>query len=153
MEEKMPLGLMFSIIDRAFKKKVDKKMLEKGLDLELTPVQVRVLGEISHLEAIGVDEINQRDLENVEKITHPAMTGIIKRLEAKGYIVCSTSPRDKRYKKITCTDKVSDIHKTIDEIDKELLKELCKGLSKEEVDAYVRITQHIIKNVNAESPD
>lgn len=146
MTEKMPLGLMFAIIDRAFKRKVDEKIQ----DMELTPVQLRVLGEISRMEASGVKEINQRDLEKVEKITHPAMTGIIQRLENKGFITCTPSPRDKRYKKITCTDKVSDIHKIIDVLDEQLLEELCKGLSKEEVDNYVQTTKHIIKNINFE---
>ena len=121
MDEKMPLGLMFAIIDRVFKKKVDKKIQ----DMELTPVQFRVLGEISHLESKGVEEINQRDLEKVEKITHPAMTGIIQRLESKGFIICTPSPRDKRYKKISCTDKTTDIHKMIDIMDEQLLAELC----------------------------
>lgn len=146
MDEKMPLGLMFAIIDRAFKKKVDKKIQ----DMELTPVQFRILGEISHLESKGVEEINQRDLEKVEKITHPAMTGIIQRLESKGFIICTPSPRDKRYKKISCTDKTTDIHKMIDIMDEQLLAELCQGLSREEIDTYVRITKHIIKNINFE---
>ncbi|MCI6496759.1 MAG: MarR family transcriptional regulator [Anaeromassilibacillus sp.] len=146
MDEKMPLGLMFAIIDRVFKKKVDKKIQ----DMELTPVQFRVLGEISHLESKGVEEINQRDLEKVEKITHPAMTGIIQRLESKGFIICTPSPRDKRYKKISCTDKTTDIHKMIDIMDEQLLAELCQGLSQEEIDTYVRITKHIIKNINFE---
>lgn len=146
MDEKIPLGLMFAIIDRAFKRKVDMKIQ----DLELTPVQFRVLGEISRMESSGVEEINQRDLEKAEKITHPAMTGIIKRLENKGFITCTPSPRDKRYKKISCTNKTSDIHKMIDLLDEQLLEELCQGLSKEEIDNYVRITKHIIKNVNYE---
>ena len=146
MDEKMTLGLMFAIIDRAFKKKVDKKIQ----DMELTPVQLRVLGEISHLESKGVEEINQRDLEKVEKITHPAMTGIIQRLESKGFIICTPSPRDKRYKKISCTDKTTDIHKMIDIMDEQLLAELCQGLSQEEIDTYVRITKHIISNINFE---
>ena len=146
MDEKMPLGLMFAIIDRVFKKKVDKKIQ----DMELTPVQFRVLGEISHLESKGVEEINQRDLEKVEKITHPAMTGIIQRLESKGFIICTPSPRDKRYKKISCTDKTTDIHKMIDIMDEQLLAELCQGLSQEEIDTYVRITKLIIKNINFE---
>lgn len=146
MTERMPLGLMFAIIDRAFKRKVDEKIQ----DMELTPVQLRVLGEISRMEASGVEEINQCDLEKVEKITHPAMTGIIQRLENKGFITCTPSPRDKRYKKITCTDKVSDIHKMIDVLDEQLLEELCQGLSKEEVNNYVQTTKHIIKNINFE---
>ena len=146
MDEKMPLGLMFAIIDRAFKKKVDKKIQ----DMELTPVQFRVLGEISHLESKGVEEINQRDLEKVEKITHPAIIGIIQRLESKGFINCTPSPRAKRYKKISCTDKTTDIHKMIDIMDEQLLAELCQGLSQEEIDTYVRITKHIISNINFE---
>ena len=146
MDEKIPMSLMFAIIDRAFKKKVDKKIQ----DMELTPVQFRVLGEISHLESKGAEEINQRDLEKVEKITHPAMTGIIQRLESKGFIICTPSPRDKRYKKISCTDKTTDIHKMIDIMDEQLLAELCQGLSQEEIDTYVRITKHIISNINFE---
>ena len=79
MAVKMPLGLRIAIIDRAFRRKMDEWAEEIGI----TAVQLRVLGEVSLMEDNGVEEVNQKDLEHIEQVTHPTMTGIIKRLEAK----------------------------------------------------------------------
>ena len=77
----MPFGLKIAIINRAFRKKLD----EKAAALGLTAVQLRVLGSISRLEAAGETEIHQNDLERLEHVTHPAMTKLLQRLEAKGF--------------------------------------------------------------------
>ena len=90
----MPFGLKIAIINRAFRKKLD----EKASDMGLTSVQLRVLGSISRLEAIGETEIHQNDLERLEHITHPAMTKHIQKLEQKGFIHCVPSEQDRRYK-------------------------------------------------------
>lgn len=37
----------------------------------LTAIQLRVLGEISRSESMGVEEINQEDLEKALEVTHP----------------------------------------------------------------------------------
>ena len=73
----MPFGLKIAIINRAFRKKLD----EKASALGLTSVQLRVLGSISRLEASGEVEIHQNDLEQIEHVTHPAMTKLLQRLE------------------------------------------------------------------------
>ncbi|WP_419171156.1 MarR family winged helix-turn-helix transcriptional regulator, partial [Negativibacillus massiliensis] len=96
----MPFGLKIAIINRAFRKKLD----EKAAALGLTAVQLRVLGSISRLEAAGETEIHQNDLERIEHVTHPAMTKLLQRLESKQLIRCVPSERDRRYKKITCTE-------------------------------------------------
>ena len=80
----MPFGLKIAIINRAFRKKLD----EKAAALGLTAVQLRVLGLISRLEAAGETEIHQNDLERLEHVTHPAMTKLLQRLEAKGFVNC-----------------------------------------------------------------
>ena len=85
MAVKMPLGLRIAIIDRAFRRKMDEWAEEIGI----TAVQLRVLGEVSLMEDNGVEEVNQKDLEHIEQVTHPTMTGIIKRLEAKGFLICA----------------------------------------------------------------
>ena len=92
MAEYIPLGRRFAIIDRAFKQHLNKKADQLGL----TAVQLRVLGELSRLEAFGVPEVNQRDLEQAEQVTHPTMTEMIKRLEKKGFVTCTTSTTDRR---------------------------------------------------------
>ena len=101
----MPFGLKIAIINRAFRKKLD----EKASTLDLTAVQLRVLGSVSRLEAAGETEIHQNDLEQIEHVTHPAMTKLLQRLESKGFIMCVPSEIDRRYKKITCTEKSKGI--------------------------------------------
>lgn len=95
----LPFGLKISIISRAFRKKMDEKACAMGL----TAVQLRVLGAVSLLEESGETDIHQNDLEKIERVTHPAMTRVIQKLESKGFITCVTAPRDRRYKKISCT--------------------------------------------------
>ena len=102
----IPLGRRFAIIDRAFKQHLNKKADQLGL----TAVQLRVLGELSRLEAFGVSEVNQRDLEQAEQVTHPTMTEMIKRLEKKGFVTCTTNTSDRRYKKISCTERSRNLY-------------------------------------------
>ncbi len=87
--------------------------MKRPAALGLTSVQLRVLGSISRLEAAGETEIHQNDLERIEHVTHPAMTKLLQRLEAKGLIRCVPSERDRRYKKITCTEQSAGIYKMI----------------------------------------
>ena len=68
----MSFGLKLAVINRAFRKKLDEKASAMGL----TAVQLRVLGSVSRLEAAGETEIHQNDLERIEHVTHPAMTGV-----------------------------------------------------------------------------
>jgi DNA-binding MarR family transcriptional regulator len=90
----MPFGLKISIITRAFRKRLD----EKASAMDLTAVQLRVLGSVSRLEASGETEIHQNDLERIEHVTHPAMTKMLQRLESKGFVRCVSSELDRRYK-------------------------------------------------------
>ncbi|MGL6201210.1 MAG: MarR family winged helix-turn-helix transcriptional regulator [Lachnospiraceae bacterium] len=143
MTGKMPIGLRIAIIDRTFKRRMDERAREMGL----TSVQLRVLGEISLMEASGISEINQRDLENAEQVTHPTMTGVIKRLENKGFVKCVTSPTDKRYKKISCTEKSTGIHQKIAAQDEDVLSELCIGLTPNQTDEFIHLTDLILKNI------
>lgn len=148
MSSRMPLGRRFSIIDRAFKYRIDQGAAELGL----TAVQMRVLSELSRMEAFGVEEVNQRDLERAEQVTHPTMTETIKRLEKKGYVTCTVSAKDRRYKKISCTEKSCNMYQIVAERDNRVLKEVCKGLPEEDVEILFRITDQILKNIGC-NPD
>lgn len=137
----MPFGLKIAIINRAFRKKLD----EKAGDMGLTSVQLRVLGSISRLEASGETEIHQNDLERIEHVTHPAMTRLLQRLEAKGFIRCVASDRDRRYKKITCTEQSAEIYRLILEQDEEVFTELCRNMTEDEKRELSRLADMILK--------
>ena len=66
MKNNIVPGLQISILDREFKKKHEERARQIGL----TSVQLRVLGELSRLEATGVEEINQKFRKGVSG--HPS---------------------------------------------------------------------------------
>lgn len=140
----MPFGLKIAIINRVFRKEMDEKASAMGL----TSVQLRVLGSVSRLEAAGETEIHQNDLERIEHVTHPAMTKLLQRLEAKGFIQCVPSARDRRYKKITCTEKSRGIHNLILAQDAEVLSQLCTGFSQEEKETLLRLADKLLDRID-----
>jgi DNA-binding MarR family transcriptional regulator len=146
MSGMMPFGLKIAIINRAFRKRMD----EKASNMRLTSVQLRVLGSISRLEASGEIEIHQNDLEQIEHVTHPAMTKLIQRLESKGFVQCVSSAQDRRYKKITCTDQSAGIHKMILAQDAEVFSDLCKDFTKEQKETLIQLADMIMKNIDSE---
>lgn len=143
MSEYIPLGRRFAIIDRAFKQHLNKKADQLGL----TAVQLRVLGELSRLEAFGTKEVNQRDLEQAEQVTHPTMTEMIKRLEKKGFVTCTTSATDRRYKKISCTERSKNLYLELAQADESITKMICAGLSAKEKAELIRFTDRMLDNI------
>lgn len=137
-----PLGKRLIILHRAIIKRID----ERAQKMELTATQLRVLGEISRLKAMGAAKISQRDLENSFRVTHPTMTGIIQRLEKKGFVICTPCQEDRRYKNIDCAEQYADTHKMLAEIDAAAFSELCKGLTQEQIKTFSDITAIMLKN-------
>ena len=142
----MPFGLKLAIINRAFRKKLDEKAGAMGL----TAVQLRVLGSVSRLEAAGETEIHQNDLERIEHVTHPAMTKLLQRLESKGFIRCVPSDLDRRYKKITCTERSAGIHNMILKQDEEVLSELCRNFTREQREDLHQLADMLLENIDTE---
>lgn len=142
----MPFGLKIAIINRAFRKRMDEKAAAMGL----TSVQLRALGSLSRLEAAGETEIHQNDLERIEHVTHPAMTKLLQRLESKGFVCCVPSEKDRRYKKISCTEKSRGIHRMILEQDAEVLSELCQNFTPEQKNALLDLMDLLLRNIDSE---
>ncbi len=144
ISDMMPFGLKIAIVNRAFRKKLDEKASAMGL----TSVQLRVLGSISRLETAGETEIHQIDLERIEHVTHPAMTKLLGRLESKGFVRCVPSTKDRRYKKITCTEKSAGIHEVILAYDKEVLSELCQNLTPSQKKTLIEAINIMVQNID-----
>ncbi len=142
MEHTMPIGLRFSLLHRAFMKQLNERLQEKGL----TGVQFGVLGQLRRLRRSGQEEINQRDLEAATHVTHPTMTEIVKRLEKQGFVECAPSERDRRFKSIRPTGKAVALQREMDELDGSIFRELCRGLSAEEVAQLTALTDRLLDN-------
>ena len=143
----MPFGLKIAILNREFRRRMD----EKAADMGLTSVQLRVLGSASRLEAAGKEEIHQNDLERLEHVTHPAMTKMLQRLEHKGWISCVPSEKDRRYKKITCTERSVGIHKVILAQDAEVLTDLCRDFTAEQAETLMELMDLLLDRIDPEN--
>ena len=142
MDCEIPIGARFSILHRSFRRRIDELIGEQGL----TGVQGFVLCELHRLEMAGLEEINQRDLENVSHVSHPTMTEILKRLEKKGYISCCRSEQDRRYKCVRSAEKAQGLSRRMAEADEIAFESLCEGLSEEERAQLISITDVMVNN-------
>ncbi len=149
MKNELPYGLKIAIINRTFKRMMD----DWASNMKLTFAQVRVLAEISNMENEGISEINQKDLEKYDKVSHPTMTGILQRLENKGFVKCCPSSMDRRLKKISCTEKSIGMYKKLENKDNQIFIEICKGFSENELELFNSLLDRILHNISKDKFD
>ncbi len=142
MEESLPIGLRFSLLHRAFRRKMDALLGEK----ELTGVQFCVLGALICLEEESGPEISQRALEEKTRVSHATMTEILKRLEKKDFLRSEQSERDRRYKSIRATEKAYRLKADMAEVENETFSWLCRGLSEQQIQELLGITDLMLQN-------
>ena len=142
MEEPLPIGLRFSLLHRAFRRKMDALLSEK----ELTGVQFGVLGALIRLEKEGGSEISQRALEERTRVSHATMTEILKRLEKKEFLRSEQSARDRRFKSIRPTEKAYALLGQLAEAEDETFSWLCRGLSDAQVQELLNATDLMLQN-------
>ena len=142
MIHQLPMGIRFSLLHRAFRRKMDEMLSEK----DLTGVQFGVLQTLIRLETEGRSEISQRDLEQAARISHASMTDILRRLEKKGFVGCEQSSKDRRFKHIASTEKAKLLKDDAHRVEEETLRWLCRGLAPEQLDQLVSITDVMLRN-------
>ncbi len=145
MEKDLPVGLRFSMLHRAFRRKMDALLLEK----ELTGVQFGVLMALVHLENEGETEISQRQLEERARVTHATMTEILKRLEKKGFLCSTQSTRDRRFKSIRAAERTYRLKGELAEAESETFSWLCRGMSERQVAELLSSVDLMLNNAYA----
>jgi len=140
-----PIGFMIKQINNVFEKdNVGYRIIGKVKKLGLTSSQCAVLDYLFHTSK---DEISQRDVERHLSLKNPTVTGLLKRLDEKGYILCVPNAKDKRKKNIYLTEKAYDIQRRMEAERRKLDRELTRGMSKREVDALMRNLEKLLYNV------
>ncbi len=94
---------------RILRSAIDQSMNQELETMELTSAQGHILGFISHWETAPCP----RDVEEAFCLSHPTVSGLLARLEKKGFIELRTDEKDRRCKRIyllpkgrECTDKM-----------------------------------------------
>ena len=85
--------------------------------------------------------MTQRDIEKGLNLRNPTVTGLLKRLDEKGYILSVPSNTDKRCKNIYLTEKAYDIQR------RKLDKMLTIGMNKKEIEALEKMLNKVLYNI------
>ncbi len=102
IDENTRTSLYIGTLIRLLQNNLTYNMNQDLKSLELTFSQFEI---IAFLISNDGEEINQKDIEHKFNLKNPTVTGLLKRLEAKGFIKRYASEHDGRYKKIVLTEK------------------------------------------------
>ena len=132
-----------------FKSKLISNSVERAINkttsaFGLTSVQASILG---YLYNNRDEEICQRNIETNFNITHPTATGIIGRLEDKGFVTCLPSEKDRRFKIISVTEKAISLHNDVIARIEEAETLALAGFTDAEKEQLHRLLDKVIANV------
>ena len=93
------------------------------------------------------DDVFQKDIELKFNVRRSSATGVLKCLEANGFIRRESINRDARLKKIILTKKAYKHREVLERHIDELEKILVSGLSQQEIDDLIKILGKIKRNL------
>lgn len=140
MNKKLRLSLLLKIVNNLFERELNNRIST----IDLTRTQCSILG---YLNRNRHKQINPGDIEKQFNLKRPTVTGILKRLEEKDFILIEQSKTDKRYKHITLTSKNEEVNKIMEKNLDEAEKILYKGLNPEDKKELYRILRKMMDNL------
>ncbi|MBR3767146.1 MAG: MarR family transcriptional regulator [Clostridia bacterium] len=137
------IGPLIKLLNKEF----EQLHSEKAKSMGLTPAQLFVLHYIAKNRCDG---ICHRDIEKQFDLSHATVSGIISRLEAKGFITCSSSENDRRFKNIDITQKAKCCEDEMWLHINHYEEQLVKGFSDEEKKLLIDFITRMLLNVDAD---
>lgn len=140
--EQFKIGKILKIVSNY----MDKDMNNCLSDYNITRSQMGILIYIQVAECKNI-EANQVDIEKEFNLKNPTVTGLINRLEEKGYIKRVRSDKDKRYNKLELTESGREILNKGKRKAEENEEKLLKILTEDEMRELKRILTKIVNNI------
>ena len=141
MKERTNVGFLIKQINNIYEKDFNNQLKK----LDLTSSQAEVL---DYLFRCDEEEVNQKDIEKALSLKNPTVTGILKRMEEKGFVMILPSEKDKRCKNVYLTEQAYDIEKKLEAARRKIDKSLTLGMSKREVQALQKVLNRVLYNVS-----
>lgn len=95
----------------------------------------------------GKDEINQLDIQKHLQLSNPTVSGLLNRLEDKGFITRTSSIKDARYNCVKPTQKALDQTAAMSNHVFSTEESMLAGLSPDERNELVRLLDIVLANV------
>lgn len=117
---------------------------EPFADLGLTASQGRYIGFIARAETAPCP----KDLEDFFQLSHPSVSGVLKRLEQKGFIEFRADPMDGRSKRIYLLPKGYDCHERVVAQLTAIEETIVHGFTPEEEEQFSRYLDRAQQNLS-----
>ena len=115
-------------------------------NLELTGAQGHIMAYLAHTKTPPCP----RDLEAEFRLTHPTVSGLLSRLEQKGFIELRTDPEDRRVKRIYVLEKGRQCHEVMHQTLLENEQRMVAGFTPGEQEIFSDILQRAIRNMGGD---
>lgn len=125
----------------------DQAMTAALASMELTAAQGHVMGFIAHQQTPP----RARDIEQAFRLSHPTVSGLLSRLEKKGFIEFREDPDDRRSKRICILPKGREMEETMHRVIEENEERLVRDFTEEEKEIFSDLLLRAIRNMG-ESP-
>lgn len=140
MEDELPIGFLVKQINTIYETQCNNRLKAIGI----TASQSAVLNYLFHSSK---EEVTQRDIERHLNLKNPTVTGLLKRLDEKGFILSVQSTADKRCHNIFLTEKAYDIQRKLESDRKKIDRKLTIGMTKKEVLALRKALGKVLYNI------
>ncbi|MBR2801104.1 MAG: MarR family transcriptional regulator [Erysipelotrichaceae bacterium] len=112
-------------------------------EYDLTSSQFRVL-IVLHKHG---GSLTQKELEEELGVSHPTVSGLVKRLEKQGYLFVATDPSDRRNRIVSLSEKTKDAEEDLRLQRQKAEEKLTEGMSEEEVKILRGYLERMYENI------
>ena len=126
----------------------DQTMTEALNKMDLTASQGRLMAFVAHR---GQQPTYARDVEQALRLTHPTVSGLLSRLEQKGFVELVTDPNDRRSKRIVISEKGLACHERMQATIIENESRIVQGFTEEEKALLAQLLRRAIENVHPDA--
>ena len=124
----------------------DQTMTAALAEMDLTAAQSHIMCYITHRK----EPPCPRDIEEAFQLTHPTVSGILSRLEQKGFIQMRPDARDRRCKRIFVLEKGMELDEMIHQVVRSMEEKMVQNFTEEEKAQFTDLLRRAIANMGAD---
>ena len=121
----------------------DQRMSNALEAMDLTAAQGHVMGYLIHRK----EPACPKDVEEAFQMSHPTVSGILSRMEQKGFLELLPDPSDRRCKRIHILPKGMECHERMHQVILENEERLVQGFTQQEREQFANLLKRAIDNM------
>ena len=136
------MGHYFKVMQIRMEHAMNRRLQE----LDLTSAQGHIIGYLTHAK----EPPCARDIEKFFGLSHPTVSGLLSRMEAKGFVEIQPDEKDKRVKRIVLLEKGLACSRQIHQCIAANNRQMIRGFTQEETEQLRSLMSRAVDNMKPE---